>query len=160
MRSITRSKYPARARRYDRRYRPGEPVHPRDPQRPGFCADGRAAAQSLAIVRSIQCRRCLELERLESVLPDQNAIIDEAILSVVERRWRKVAMIVAHAEDILDEQRWGVEHGATPDDGDRDNRGEAIAERVRWLVETGRLEGVGNLSRWRHSEVRLPPDAQ
>ena len=30
-----------------------------------------------------------------------------------------------------------------------------IAGRIKALVETGGLEGAGNLDRWRHSEVRL-----
>jgi hypothetical protein len=33
--------------------------------------------------------------------------------------------------------------------------GEVIAARVRALVDAGTLEGVGNLRRWRFSEVRL-----
>jgi hypothetical protein len=32
---------------------------------------------------------------------------------------------------------------------------DVIAARVRALVEAGTIEGVGNLSMWRHSEVRL-----
>jgi hypothetical protein len=31
-----------------------------------------------------------------------------------------------------------------------------VAERVCALVEGGQLEAQGNLSRWRHSEVKLP----
>jgi hypothetical protein len=33
---------------------------------------------------------------------------------------------------------------------------EDIAERICALVEAGRLEAQGDLSKWRHSEVRLP----
>jgi hypothetical protein len=32
----------------------------------------------------------------------------------------------------------------------------AIAGRIRALVDEGKLEAQGNLSRWRYSEVRLP----
>ena len=32
---------------------------------------------------------------------------------------------------------------------------DVIAARVRALVEAGTIEGVGNLTMWRHSEVRL-----
>jgi hypothetical protein len=31
-----------------------------------------------------------------------------------------------------------------------------VAERIRALVEDGQLEAQGDLSKWRHSEVRLP----
>ena len=33
---------------------------------------------------------------------------------------------------------------------------DAIAARIRALVEDGKLQAEGDLSRWRHSEVRLP----
>jgi hypothetical protein len=33
---------------------------------------------------------------------------------------------------------------------------EIIAARIIALAETGRIEGAGDLRKWRHSEVRLP----
>jgi hypothetical protein len=69
--------------------------------------------------------------------------VDSLILSLAKTQWRKVAMIIGQ---VLDEcRRLGInidEHG--------------VAERIRALVEGGQLEAQGDLSRWRHSEVRLP----
>ena len=79
--------------------------------------------------------------------PGDDATIDDAIISSVHSRWRKVALIVAKTEAEL--ERSGI---VVPL--------EAIGARVTALVQSGRLEGAGNLCRWRHSEVRLPPDAQ
>lgn len=57
--------------------------------------------------------------------------------------WRKVARIMA---DVLNAcRRNGV---VTNED--------SIAESIRLMVEHGKLEAQGDLSRWRHSEVRLP----
>jgi hypothetical protein len=78
--------------------------------------------------------------------PSSDAI-DGAILSVVGPRFQKVVMIIAKTDKEL--QRRSL----VADDV-------SIAERIRAMVATGRLEGAGNLSRWRHSEVRLPPDAK
>ena len=33
---------------------------------------------------------------------------------------------------------------------------DGVAQRICALVENGQLEAQGDLSRWRHSEVRLP----
>ena len=33
---------------------------------------------------------------------------------------------------------------------------DSVAERICALVEDGQLEAQGDLSRWRHSEVKLP----
>ena len=69
--------------------------------------------------------------------------VDGLILSFAKVQWRKVAMIIGQ---VLGEcRRLGInidEHG--------------VAERVCALVEGGQLEAQGNLSRWRHSEVKLP----
>jgi len=69
--------------------------------------------------------------------------LDEIILSLVRPQWRKVAMIVAKA---LNE----CEIREIPANADE------IAGRVETLVSENRLESQGNLSNWRHSEVRLP----
>jgi hypothetical protein len=69
--------------------------------------------------------------------------VDGLILSFAKTQWRKVAMIIGR---VLDEcRRLGI---------DIDEHG--VAERVSALVEIGQLEAQGDLSRWRHSEVRLP----
>jgi hypothetical protein len=75
------------------------------------------------------------------------AQIDELILSFARTDWRKVAMIIGrvlfHCRDT----------GLSIDHDDFDLR---VAERIVALVEAGKLQAQGNLSRWRHSEVRLP----
>ena len=69
--------------------------------------------------------------------------VDGLILSFAKVQWRKVAMIISH---VLGEcSRLGI---------NIDERG--VAERIRALVQDGQLEAQGNLSRWRHSEVKLP----
>jgi hypothetical protein len=71
--------------------------------------------------------------------------IDQAVLAVSESGWRKVAMIILKAADRLG-----------PDLPEGDPGYDMIAQRVEALVAAGRLVSQGNLSRWRHSEVRLP----
>ena len=86
------------------------------------------------------------------------AAIDDAILSSVGPRFQKVAMVIGRAEKALAR---GVDFSATMTEQERsvalDALYEAIAARIRGLVEGGELEGAGNLHRWRPSEVRLPP---
>src|ERR1700680_4042797 len=62
-------------------------------------------------------------------------------------QWRKVAMIMSQ---VVDECR---RRGGCADLHD-------VAERICALVEDGQLEAQGDLSTWRHSEVRLPPLAR
>jgi hypothetical protein len=69
--------------------------------------------------------------------------LDNVILSMVSVRWRKVALVMALANDQIGETKLDVSF-------------EDIAARIKALVQTGRLESQGNLDRWRHSEVRLP----
>jgi len=69
--------------------------------------------------------------------------IDETILSMAGKNWRKVAHIIGKTLNELEEA--GL---AASDD--------EVAERVKALVAGGRLESQGNLDRWRYSEVRLP----
>lgn len=72
--------------------------------------------------------------------------LDDIILSNANARWRKVALVMALTNDRIRE----IQLDASLDE---------IAERIKALVRTGRLESQGNLDRWRHSEVRLPaPD--
>jgi len=69
--------------------------------------------------------------------------IDAAILGVAMARWQKTAMIIVKSQENLRASK--VE--ASYDD---------IAERIYALASQGRLEGQGDLTLWRHSEVRLP----
>jgi hypothetical protein len=73
------------------------------------------------------------------------SLIDEAILSVTQPHWRKIAMIIGKAAVVE-----GV--GVTDDDEGH----EIIAARIEALVDEGRLVAQGNLKKWRYSEVRLP----
>ena len=68
--------------------------------------------------------------------------LDDLILSAASPRWQKVAMIIAV-----------VAH----DDRCRGNDGDLapIAERIGHLVAQGQLAAQGDISNWRHSEIRL-----
>lgn len=68
--------------------------------------------------------------------------IDESIIDHASTEWRKVAMVVGLA--------------MTDNQGSFENVPDFFyAERVRLLVEVGRLESQGNLESIRFSEVRL-----
>jgi hypothetical protein len=69
-----------------------------------------------------------------------NDTLDALILSAASERWLKVARIVAEVSE-----RTG--------DG---TKFDAIATRIRALVDGGKLQAKGDLSRWRCSEVRVP----
>ena len=68
--------------------------------------------------------------------------IDEALVAEADSRWRKVARVVGFAIG---------RPGHIPGIPDI-----YYAQRVRNLVEAGRLESQGNLDYMRFSEVRLP----
>lgn len=90
---------------------------------------------------------CADLRHLRSSFykamnhPD----IDTTILAVALDRWQKVVMVIVKTAKLC---------------GDHlppDNEGyQLIAGRIRALVHDGRLLAQGNISEWRHSEVRLP----
>jgi hypothetical protein len=63
---------------------------------------------------------------------------DAMILSAASERWQKVARIIA----VVSERAANGKHF------------DAIATRIRALVDEGKLEAKGDLSRWRFSEVR------
>jgi len=73
--------------------------------------------------------------------------IDRLILLVAKDQWRKVAMIISQVLRAS-------EHEA--DNTSLDVLADAIADRVQHLAVEGKLQSQGDLSRWRHSEVRLP----
>jgi hypothetical protein len=82
-----------------------------------------------------------------------SARIEEAILSAVGERWKKVAMVIAKVSDAM---------GTELPTGDE--RYEVISDRIEVLVRAGRLEAQGNTTNWRFSEVRrldskTPPPA-
>lgn len=71
--------------------------------------------------------------------------IDEAILSITQSSWRKVAMVILKVVDKL---------GSDLPEGD--DRYNLVAKRIEILVRRGRLLAQGDLTKWRHSEVRKP----
>jgi hypothetical protein len=70
------------------------------------------------------------------------ADIDAIVLSVVTSRFQKMAMVVHTALERC------TKRGLPISD-------ETLAARSQALAESGRLEGAGDLRKWRHSEVRL-----
>jgi len=89
-------------------------------------------------------RICSTLRWSDVSLPQSVTVadLDALIFSELAPRWLKVARIVYRAFESLQAQSNYV----SP---------EAIAARVRELAETGQIKSVGNLTMWRHSEVRL-----
>jgi hypothetical protein len=76
--------------------------------------------------------------------PKSDSPMDEAILSVVEPSWRKVASVIGR---VLNQN---------PELPNDDASCERIASRIQVLVSTGRLEAQGDIKYWRYSEVRKP----
>jgi hypothetical protein len=69
--------------------------------------------------------------------------IDRMVLRFAKANWLKVARIIA--EVLRATERKGVAANASD-----------IADSIRLQVEQGKLEAQGDLSQWRHSEVRRP----
>jgi hypothetical protein len=67
-----------------------------------------------------------------------NKLMDTLILSLTTDRWQKVARIIAL---VLDRAPDGTDF-------------EMMAGRIRVLVEEGKLQAKGDLTRWTHSEIR------
>jgi hypothetical protein len=75
-------------------------------------------------------------------------LVDQAILGCCRPQFLKVARVITDAATALD----------VPTDplGQSENPNVIfIARRIKALVDAERLEGAGNLGRWRFSEVRL-----
>jgi hypothetical protein len=70
------------------------------------------------------------------------ADIDAVIFAVMKPRWRKVALVVVTALDRC--RKLGLQVSD-----------EALAARIQVLARSGRIEDVGDLRKWRFSEVRL-----
>jgi hypothetical protein len=69
--------------------------------------------------------------------------VRKAILSNCQSKWLKVARVIYMARQQL----------SLPDN---DESYDLVAEQLTRLLEDRELEGIGDLSNWRHSEVRLP----
>ncbi|MBR1176487.1 hypothetical protein JQ617_21210 [Bradyrhizobium sp. KB893862 SZCCT0404] len=67
---------------------------------------------------------------------------DEIIFSVMKPTWRKTAMMVIYVMDRCKELGLAIE-------------GQVIAARLKVLSDSDRIEGIGNIQSWLHSEVRL-----
>jgi hypothetical protein len=74
-----------------------------------------------------------------------NEEIDEAIFAFLrsQSRWQKVAMTVTVAAKSL---------ATKIPEGDRGY--EIVHQRILALFEAGKIDGQGDVSQWRHSEVR------
>jgi hypothetical protein len=77
--------------------------------------------------------------------PLSDVQIDEAILSVTEASWRKVAFVIIKVADTMGSDLPGGDAGYN-----------LVAKRIEFLVGGGRLLAQGDLKKWRHSEVRKP----
>jgi hypothetical protein len=70
------------------------------------------------------------------------AEVDAVLFSVMTPRWQKVAMVVGNALGRCQELGLQISD-------------EALAARIQVLAELQRIEDVGDLRKWRFSEVRL-----
>jgi len=68
--------------------------------------------------------------------------LDEIIFSLLKPRWQKTAAILIYAEKRCKELGLPISD-------------DVIAARLRALSDSDRIEGIGDLRLWRHSEVRL-----
>lgn len=68
--------------------------------------------------------------------------LDEIIFSVMKPTWRKTAAIATQAMDRCKELGLPIED-------------KMIAARLKVLSDSDRIEGIGNIQSWLHSEVRL-----
>ena len=80
-----------------------------------------------------------EVQLPPSVTEEQ---FDEIIFSVMKPTWRKTAMMVSLVMDRCKELGLPIED-------------KMIAARLKVLSDSDRIEGIGNLQSWLHSEVRL-----
>jgi hypothetical protein len=87
-----------------------------------------------------------ELEWDDVELPSSvtESDLDEMILSLLQPRWHKVAMILVGASKRCKELSWSLEL-------------EVVAARIRALADDDRIDHQGDLRMWRFSEVRLLP---
>jgi hypothetical protein len=66
--------------------------------------------------------------------------IDDALFPLLQRHWQKVAMVLSRASDHFEPLGISLE---------------VVAARLRYLADNNRIEGAGDLRKWRFSEVRL-----
>ena len=68
--------------------------------------------------------------------------LDAVIFSALQQNWRKTAMTIVMASRLCEAREWQLGY-------------EALGARIQYLADNGRIESQGDLSKWRHSEVRL-----
>jgi hypothetical protein len=78
--------------------------------------------------------------RLEPPLSAKD--IDDILFPLLRSYWNKVALVLANARDSSNIQGQSISY-------------EIFAARLRWLSDNDKIEGVGDLRKWRFSEVRL-----
>lgn len=88
----------------------------------------------------------LRWDQVQLPPPVTESQIDQIILSVAAPQWLKMARVVWDAVERGEKLSLGVSN-------------EIFAARIQALVEADRLEGQGDLRKWRHSEVRSKPAA-
>ena len=66
--------------------------------------------------------------------------IDDTLFPLLQRHWQKVAKVLSRASDHFEPLGISLE---------------VVAARLRYLADNDRIEGAGDLRKWRHSEVRL-----
>ena len=76
-------------------------------------------------------------------LEPSDAQLDALILGSASLSWLKVESLIVRIGELCEEQNLRFD----PD---------VVASRIATLVRGGDLQGAGDLSRWRHSEVCLP----
>lgn len=77
-----------------------------------------------------------------------DAQVDDAVLAYLATangRWRKVAMVFSRVTEAL---------GVMFPEGQAGH--ELFDRRIAALMNEGRLAAQGDITRWRHSEVRMP----
>ena len=98
--------------------------------------DGQGTADEIPGISS-------ELRWQDVTLPrsTSEADLDAIIFSMLTLRLQKTAMVVGNAVAFCKQRGLPID-------------AEIIGARIRALAEAGRIESAGDLSYWRHSEVR------
>ena len=84
-------------------------------------------------------------------------LVDQTILACCKPQFLKVARIILDVAKALKVPK-PLDERLFIDDTLENPMGtkvDFIADRIKALVEAGRLESAGNLDRWRYSEIRL-----
>jgi hypothetical protein len=74
--------------------------------------------------------------------------LPELVLEAALPRWQKAAMVIVKVCEAIYSEAWSEKLS--------DDEAERIRAVIVKLVDSGRLESRGDLSKSRHSEIRLP----